>query len=85
MKNISSHTHRLENTSGLTDSISVTEFDKSFIWLLPLFAPSFEVYIIPAKEFVDVESCVFWYESYFMAFMALAFGVADVNWLAGVA
>ena len=45
-------------------------------------APSFEVYTVPAEEFVAVQTCVFWYES---SFTALAFGVADNNWLAGVA
>lgn len=56
--------------------------NEHFFWLLPLSAPSFEVYTVPAEEFVAVQRCVFWYES---SFTALAFGVADNNWLAGVA
>ena len=41
-----------------------------------------EVYVVSAKEFVQVESCLSWYEN---SFMALAFSVADDNWLAVMA
>lgn len=49
-------------------TIGNSESVRGFLWLQPLFAQIFKVYITSAEEFVDVESCVFLYEGSFIVF-----------------